>query len=591
MVAADPNALFVRAERAFGAGRWAEARAALDRLMPLTGPHATVLHLSGLVHRRLGMADRAVDDLVAAARLAPGDPEVFNNLGNALADAGRLEDALEAHRAAARLKPGWADAHRNAALTLLELDCAGDALAEAEAAVRADAHSAAGWSVLGRVRMALDDQDEAAEAFDRALERQPTLASALGGRAHVALARGESDAAERHERALAASPANTDLLAGAVQARPDEAALERLAGRLTAEPGWLTGHRVYAHLASELGHRVDETLARARADRPDDTALLIEQLATLVNGERATDALAILDALPDRIGTDPQLWVFEAAAATMAGDHARAGTVLQRLDAVDPEAAAEPRARLALTRRDPAAAAAALEPLTKRGAAGVTHWALLSLAWRMLGDEREAWLHGDPAFVSTRTLALGEEDRQALVGLLRDLHATRRAHPLGQSMRGGTQTRGRLLARTEPVIRRLGRSLTEAVEAHRGALPPADPRHPLLRHRDRQWAITGSWSVRLAGSGFHIHHVHPHGVVSSAAYLHLPPIDPEDAPHAGWLALGASPAELRLELPPTRLIEPAVGRLALFPSTLFHGTVPFRAGERLTVAFDVAPAG
>jgi hypothetical protein len=35
------------------------------------------------------------------------------------------------------------------------------------------------------------------------------------------------------------------------------------------------------------------------------------------------------------------------------------------------------------------------------------------------------------------------------------------------------------------------------------------------------------------------------------------------------------------------MIRPHVGRLALFPSTLFHGTRPFSAGERMTVAFDV----
>ncbi|MBK9588986.1 MAG: hypothetical protein IPO50_10640 [Sphingomonadales bacterium] len=36
-----------------------------------------------------------------------------------------------------------------------------------------------------------------------------------------------------------------------------------------------------------------------------------------------------------------------------------------------------------------------------------------------------------------------------------------------------------------------------------------------------------------------------------------------------------------------RLIEPKPGRLVMFPSTMWHGTVPFDAGERLTVAFDV----
>ena len=54
------------------------------------------------------------------------------------------------------------------------------------------------------------------------------------------------------------------------------------------------------------------------------------------------------------------------------------------------------------------------------------------------------------------------------------------------------------------------------------------------------------------------------------------------------MTLGQPPAVLGLDLPPLRKIEPRPGRLVLFPSTRWHGTVPFAAGERLTVAFDVA---
>jgi hypothetical protein len=38
------------------------------------------------------------------------------------------------------------------------------------------------------------------------------------------------------------------------------------------------------------------------------------------------------------------------------------------------------------------------------------------------------------------------------------------------------------------------------------------------------------------------------------------------------------------------MVEPKPGRLVLFPSYMWHATRPFRAGERITVAFDIAPA-
>jgi hypothetical protein len=39
------------------------------------------------------------------------------------------------------------------------------------------------------------------------------------------------------------------------------------------------------------------------------------------------------------------------------------------------------------------------------------------------------------------------------------------------------------------------------------------------------------------------------------------------------------------------MIRPEVGQLVLFPSYLWHGTVPFDdAAPRITVAFDAVPA-
>ena len=115
----------------------------------------------------------------------------------------------------------------------------------------------------------------------------------------------------------------------------------------------------------------------------------------------------------------------------------------------------------------------------------------------------------------------------------------------------------------------------------RPAIRPCSARRAPIR-------FAGSWSVRLTGEGFHVNHVHPAGWISSAFYVALPEAAMGGEAHAGWLSLGEPQAELGLDLPPIRLIEPRPGRLVLFPSTMWHGTRPFATGERLTVAFDVA---
>ena len=97
--------------------------------------------------------------------------------------------------------------------------------------------------------------------------------------------------------------------------------------------------------------------------------------------------------------------------------------------------------------------------------------------------------------------------------------------------------------------------------------------------------------MRLTGAGFHVNHVHPAGWISSAFYVALPEAAMGGDGHAGWLSLGEPQPSSASICRRSGSIEPKPGRLVLFPSTMWHGTRPFAAGERLTVAFDVARPG
>jgi hypothetical protein len=215
--------------------------------------------------------------------------------------------------------------------------------------------------------------------------------------------------------------------------------------------------------------------------------------------------------------------------------------------------------------------------------------AYASTAWRLAGDARSKWLEGDDRLVSFTDISDRLPPLDVLSATLRDLH-TAKGEYLDQSVRGGTQTDGPLFCRIDPVIRQLRQAIITAVERHVAQLPPHDPRHPTLRQpRDRRIRFSGSWSVRLRSGGHHSNHVHPLGWISSALYVALPPKDPAEPEDAGWLTLGKPDELLGIDLAPSRKIEPKAGHLALFPSGMWHGTVPFNEGERLTVAFDVAP--
>jgi hypothetical protein len=214
-------------------------------------------------------------------------------------------------------------------------------------------------------------------------------------------------------------------------------------------------------------------------------------------------------------------------------------------------------------------------------------WPYAELAWRLVGDVRSGWLDGQPGLCKVIDLPPEELGLEPLRGLLRCLHE-RSGRFLDQSVRDGTQTEGALLARTEPEIARVRETLRRAVSQFIAELPERDASHPMLsQRRGGRVRFAGSWSVRLAGNGFHAAHHHPQGWISSALYLSVPE---GLAAREGQLDLGGAPECMDLGLAPRLSVEPMPGRLVLFPSWMWHGTRPFREGERMTIAFDIARA-
>jgi uncharacterized protein (TIGR02466 family) len=161
-------------------------------------------------------------------------------------------------------------------------------------------------------------------------------------------------------------------------------------------------------------------------------------------------------------------------------------------------------------------------------------------------------------------------------------------HPLDQSLRLGTQTARSLLADPDPVLQALVASLRRSVDEYRHAIG-FDAAHPYLERNHGDARMTGCWSVRLRRGGFHVNHIHPAGWISSAYYVQVPAEVADADARSGWIKFG----EPNVETPgatPAHFVQPRAGRLVLFPSYMWHGTVAIRGDEpRMSVAFDVAP--
>ena len=578
-----------RADSAFRAGDLNRARAELQTVIVEENAPASAFHLMAIIARREERAAEAYEFFRNALARAPGDGQINNNYANFCAQSGDVEAALR-HYAVAAAGHGQArvDALVNRAMLHQQSKKFDEALADVDAALALRPQAANAHSVRGAILRDCDRLDEAAGAFDRALSLEPARPTALRGRARVALERGEADAAARFQHCASAGAAGPDVLLGLASAREadgDPSGMALLEDAVARVPEWVEAHEELARMRSEAGlaHRLTESHEAALARTPESFALHQSRWRLLHRAGRHTEALAALEAARRALGERAELVLEEVDVAIEAGDLDRAREGIERLP--DAENLLMPRARCALAQGEPDRAARLLERHVAADPASIAGWAFLDLAWRLLGDPRHQWLSGQPGLYAPRQLGFDEAEVGALAVLLRDLHRSR-SHPVGQSLRGGTQTRGRLLARMEPQLRRLKLLLLDAITAHMAALPTVDPRHPLLRHRDAAPRLAGSWSVRLRGAGFHVSHIHPRGVLSSALYVSVPESLGASG-RDGWLEIGRPPASIDVPLGPLAEFEPQPGRLVLFPSYLFHGTRPFSSGERLTVAFDV----
>lgn len=498
-----------------------------------------------------------------------------------------------------RFESALAAAAGGADLDALE-DLARTALEEAEeeralpllsaAASKAPTGRLLQWKAL--LERSLDEHGHALKSFAEAARLSPADASIAHGYARVALEAGVPESEPLYEQARTLAPGDGAVLLGLEAARLANGhgakAEEELDSLLAQAPLWLDGHRQLAQLRSMLGRRehAEESIRRALAATPAQPQLWQALFDLQIKKEAFAELAEAVQLARSSDVPETLLKPFEAVAAAELGRTEQADILFAAVASADGPSLEIWRIRH-LIRSGRVNEAILLIDAALEGGQAATVWPYANTAWRLTTDPRSAWLDQD-GLVSVIDLKDSLPPLDELAALLRSLHVSTGEY-LDQSLRRGTQTDGPLFSRIDPQIRALRAAIVSAVEEYVAKLPPVDPKHPLLsRRRDRRVRFAGSWSVRLGGSGFHVSHVHPQGWISSALYIVLPEgLGGEN--RAGWLQVGEPPATLQTGLKATAAIEPKLGQLVLFPSWMWHGTRPFAAGERISVAFDVAP--
>lgn len=401
--------------------------------------------------------------------------------------------------------------------------------------------------------------DEALESFARALDLRPGHAPTLANLGSCLIG------TERHQEAL-------EVLRGA----PDNADA-------------LTNSGVALARLGRHGEAV-ETYRRSLELRPGhlDTALnLVDALAG--SGERVEAehlVRQVLRAQPRNVRAANQLGLLRE----QAGDFA--GAVSAMRAAFDPAApshalgvnlvrsmirAGQERDALAVCGTLVATQPSVTTPL----ALGIA--AQHKLGWaedrdKLMALDRFVTMHdieGAPGFADLAAF------NAALVAELR-AHPSLTFEPEGLVTRQGRQS-GDLADADTPALKALAQIAREHLAAAHARLAAEPVDHAFLRALSAEWSLT-LWGTILRPGGEVGPHIHAPNWLSGVYY-------PEFAGEDGAFAIGLLPEELGGGGTPV-IRQPRAGRMILFPSYLWHATLPFGGErERISFAFDLVPEG
>lgn len=457
------------------------------------------------------------------------------NIGEATKEAerlkadGRLDDAIALHRDIVTAHPESRVALHNLASALGDAGYWTEAEPIIRAALAGGLDAPESWLVLARSSQALGRLDEADRCYQDSLRRRPTL--------------------EAHREL--------------VQLR------------------WMRGDGI-AHAARDL----DAAIAAA----PQTPALRILKAQVLMEAGANDEALALLSPAaatwPDdaSVATIMAQAALAAARGTQAIEHAKRAVRL----APDLPAAHVVLIESLLSAARFAEASQSAADFLRRAPLDQHAIALQAVAWRALGDARYGELFDYDTLLCVTQLST-PPGWPNLSAYLADLHAALtqahhfQTHPFAQSIRQGSQA-SNILQLPHPAARALRAALDEPIRAYIDTLGAGADR---MRARNTgSYKFQGMWSILMRAGGRHINHVHPEGWISSACYVDVPA---RNQSQEGWIKFGEPNVECGLAA--ERCVEPIPGRLVLFPSYMWHGTIPFTENAaRLTFAFDAVSA-
>ncbi|MGA3067509.1 MAG: tetratricopeptide repeat protein [Tepidisphaeraceae bacterium] len=207
MIHPSPQQTFDEAVRLHQSGKLQDAERLYRQILTRKPNHSGATQYLAMIASQTGRHDLALELLRRAIALNPTDPELHNNLGNALTESKLLPAAIAAYRQATALRPNFAEAHYNLANALTRNQQFEEAIAAYGQAIALRPNYAEAHNNLGNALKRNHQFDEAVSAYRRAIALRPNLPEAHGNLANAfAEMKQFDDAIASYRQAIALKP-------------------------------------------------------------------------------------------------------------------------------------------------------------------------------------------------------------------------------------------------------------------------------------------------------------------------------------------------------------------------------------------------
>ena len=585
----------------------------------------TLYNIQGATNAGLGRLDQAIDSYNKALAIKPDNAEAYYNMGNSLNKLGKLAEAIGDYNKALAIKPDYAEAYYNMGIALKQQGKLGEAIVAYNKALASKPDHAEAYSNMGN---ALQDQgklEEAIEAYNNALALKPDYAEAYYNMGNALQKQGKLEAAvDAYNRSLALKPNSAEAynnigLALKEQGKLGEA-IVAYNKALASKPDHAEAHNNMGNVLQEQGKLEEaiEAYNKALAIKPDYAEVYNNMGNSLKKQGKLAEAIGGYNKALAIKPNYAEAYNHMGLALKEQGKLAEAIEAYNKGLAIKPDYA-EASYNLALVLHQTGQYEEASSFFRKNASSVSQTWLLKSLyeldnqsdfcdqldylinqgqnnsvigsyisrSKIRYGINRENPFCNHPLkYASKVDLTQKYDFKDVFIkGALKILSEGIVQNKTQDLLTKGSQTAGNVFGQMGPYRNRIQDIIRMEIENYRLRFKGSS--EGLISSWPDNYKLDG-WIVKMKNGGAIKPHMHEQGWISGSVYINIPPKLKEDS--GNLVVCVDSGTDKTDQGEQFKSIDVVTGSLCLFPSSLYHYTIPFEADEdRIVMAFDVVP--